>query len=189
MGDYSLYKVLDMVDKSSSTFKFKLFKKNLTVTRHVGILVYLDGERMFSVDVGVACKGVACLVSQPRITVEFNDRPPAFNIQLSGDYIQQLFYSAGYHTGKEKTKRIIRGWYGADHGDYDLLTNNCRHFCDRCIDIARNIDENACIEDGLQSAYVMLGMTYVADHVYNLPLLPLNLARNAFGTLGTWIRK
>ena len=174
--------VLAMIDESKSSFEFRIYKVNLSLARHTGVLVLLDGIRKFSIDVGheLAESGssgrMICLFVQPNSVITINEPKTGFNIQESPT-IQRI--SLESCSGKETAKKVIRDWWNYEHGDYDMLSNNCRHFCSRYIWMAETYGHIN--KDGRAEAGTMLDSTIYADNIYQLAAMPITFLRHAIG--------
>ena len=135
--------VLAMIQSSKSSFEFRIYKDYSTIARHTGIVVFLDGVRRFSVDFGHefaesgssgSSGGILCFFTQPNSVITLNKPKKSFNI-IETCTIQWISLESS--SGKERAMGIIYAWMYYRHGDYDLSTNNCRHFCRTCIMIDR----------------------------------------------------
>ena len=101
-----------------------LSKKN-RANRHTGIVCYLDDECRFKFDYGIAGTGFNMVDGSP-------DRS---RIELSGPFILRIdLYS---DTDRNTVKDILREWSRFNMGAFDLMNNNCRDFCQSCMEIAK----------------------------------------------------
>ena len=166
---YTLEEVLGMIYDSNTSYGFKLYKRTRTLTRHTGILVYLDGVRRFSVDFGplgtkARLKSYLSEQSGSESLVSFR-KPKTSNIQLTETFIQEINYSK--ESDKETVLDIIRLWYSYSHGIYNLSTNNCRDFCWRCMHLAELFKPLRC--GGEMLAKAMLVSTVNAGRLDDIP--------------------
>jgi len=150
-GSVSIDQINAMID-SSQTFAFCLYKRNLTVARHTGILVYLDCKKAFSVDWGKDS------------LVGFNAPSNGLNIQISTPHIQEITMNT--KTERTSVKKILHAWnsyYRIEH-EYGTLTDNCRRFCHFAINKAS--EYHPLNPEGKESAQSMLDVTEFADICY-----------------------
>jgi len=156
-----------MID-GSDVFTFYLYKKNLTIARHIGILVCLNGKPAFSVDWG------------DESYVGFNKPPHGFNIEWSGEYIQRIEMTT--QEKKNLVKLVIESWQNCmKDKEYDLIMNNCRHFCKIALDIPKKY--HPIQKRGREEAMTMLIKATLADGVYLAPAFPLVLSKVIYHVL------
>ena len=122
-GASSQEEVIEMVDRAYS-FGFKLYMDNETMARHTGILGYLDDECSFTLDFGDNGKGFNRVVGSL-------DRS---KYKVSGPFILRMDIDSD--SDKQTVKDILCEWCHFQTGIYNIWLNNCRHFCQDCMEIA-----------------------------------------------------
>lgn len=147
---FGFQEILQMVEEST-IFGFCLYKKTLTIARHTGVLVYLDGLEVFTVDWG------------DDSSVGFNKPPYGFNIQHSGQCLQVIEMDT--EDKRNKVKLLLEKWKNYTAGEeYEMFSNNCRDFCRYACDTATKYHK--ILEPGYRDAQRMLDTTILADFLY-----------------------
>ena len=156
----SLDEIISLVAMAEYSFGFKLYMEKGTLARHTGILCFLDDECSFTLDFGDNGRGFK--------RVHGSLDPSKY--KLSGPFILRMDIDSD--SDKQTIKDILREWFNFNMGPYNLLLNNCRHFCKRCMEIAeryRSLNRRGKTE----ANYLLTGVT-IQDIGMGAPLaLPL----------------
>ena len=156
----SLDEIIRLVTRAEYSFGFKVYLEKGTVARHTGILGYLDDECSFTLDFGDNGRGFN--------RVHGSLDPSKY--ELSGPFILRMDIDSD--SDKQTIKAILREWFNFNMGPYNLLLNNCRHFCERCMEIAERY--RSLNRRGKTEANYLLTRATIQDIAMGAPLvLPL----------------
>ena len=188
---YTIEDVAKKIGESKSYFEFRIYKDYNSPVHHTGIVVILDGIRKFSIDFGPefaefgssgSSGGINCLFTQTNPVITCNKPKEGSHIKETGA-IQLI--SLKSRLGRVTAMLIVWNWSKYDHGRYDMTTNNCRHFCQRCIAIASKIENGSINKDQRSSALTMLHFTHTFDLISEIVTLtlPVHILRNVAGPI------
>ena len=178
--------VCDVID-SSNIFSWKVYKKTSNPLHHIGIMVFLNNMRAFTVDISSyeGKKERTKTYFTRQIESEGVIKKAKYNeIVTIQDFIQK--FEIRDRNLKEYVKKQIREWVDVTE-KYDILDHNCRNHTENCINVARQMfetdgDENMAInENAVEQARALIEDARKTDSVLTLPTRFMSLFKGRKG--------